>query len=91
MPHVRLKTVELALDHHAALCTVADTVPDDHMDIDARHLAEGAGDMKLSGSLGIVLVQVSALHALLYTESGPVKGQQTDDVLVGFEACIKEI
>jgi hypothetical protein len=37
------------------------------MDIDARDLTVRAGDMKFAAGLGIMLVEIRALHALLYT------------------------
>lgn len=62
------------------------------MDIDARDCTVRAGDMKFPGGLGIMLVQICALHALLYNESGPVKDRQADDFLIRFGgAYIKEI
>jgi hypothetical protein len=68
MGYVRLQTVELALDYHALLRTIAGAVFYDHMDIDPGGFPVRARDMKLPCRLGIMLVEIGAFHALLYYE-----------------------
>lgn len=67
-----MQTVEFAPDHHAVLCAVTGAVLNDHMDADACDLTVRTGDMEFPCGLGIMLVQICALHDLLYNESAPI-------------------
>jgi hypothetical protein len=71
---VGLETIVFALYHHALLGAIAETIPDDHMHVDAGTAPVWAGDMKLACRFGEMLLQNGIFHALLYyvfAGSGP--------------------